>query len=124
MHRHRRLWHRYPDGGSSLRHRTDESAAQRRNEKLFAEIAASFTDDREDSRNRDDGDVDAALPADTAVKEYRAPYLAHATMEPLNTTALLKDGRLDIWGGTQNQTRCRDVDVALTGGRPRSTNLL
>ena len=63
--------------------------------------------------------MDAALPADVVVKEYRAPYLAHATMELLNATALLKDGRLDIWGGTQNQTRCRDVGVALTGVDPR-----
>jgi len=33
--------------------------------------------------------------------EYKAPYLAHAPMEPLNCTALVKDGKCDVWTGTQ-----------------------
>jgi isoquinoline 1-oxidoreductase subunit beta len=32
---------------------------------------------------------------------YRAPYLAHATMEPMNCTAQWKDGRLALWAPTQ-----------------------
>lgn len=35
---------------------------------------------------------------------YEAPYLAHATMEPMNCTARVKDGRCDIWVGTQAPT--------------------
>ncbi len=30
------------------------------------------------------------------------PYLAHATMEPMNATALFKDGTLEVWSGTQD----------------------
>ncbi|MGA9795712.1 MAG: molybdopterin cofactor-binding domain-containing protein [Rhizomicrobium sp.] len=33
---------------------------------------------------------------------YAVPYLAHATMEPMNTTALYKDGKLEVWAGTQD----------------------
>ncbi len=32
---------------------------------------------------------------------YRAPYLAHATMEPMNCTAQVKDGKVLIWAPTQ-----------------------
>ncbi|MEO7852902.1 MAG: molybdopterin cofactor-binding domain-containing protein [Rubrivivax sp.] len=73
-------------------------------EALFASVAASFTDERQDSRFRDDGDVEAALQsAGSAVltAEYRIPYLAHAPLEPMNAVVQLKDGRLDIWTGTQ-----------------------
>ena len=33
--------------------------------------------------------------------QYKAPYLAHATMEPMNCTAQLKGGQLEIWAPTQ-----------------------
>jgi CO/xanthine dehydrogenase Mo-binding subunit len=32
---------------------------------------------------------------------YEVPYLAHATMEPMNCTAWYKDGKFEIWGGFQ-----------------------
>jgi isoquinoline 1-oxidoreductase beta subunit len=71
---------------------------------LFASVAESFTEERRDSRLRDDGDVEAALRAagnGVLQAEYRVPFLAHAPLEPMNATVLLKDGRLDIWTGTQ-----------------------
>ncbi|MCI0516384.1 MAG: molybdopterin-dependent oxidoreductase [Woeseiaceae bacterium] len=34
--------------------------------------------------------------------EYRVPYLAHATMEPMNCTAWVHDGLCELWLGTQN----------------------
>jgi isoquinoline 1-oxidoreductase subunit beta len=49
------------------------------------------------------GDVDAALKtaAKTISAEYRAPFLAHATMEPQTCTAQVKDGRATVWAPTQ-----------------------
>jgi isoquinoline 1-oxidoreductase beta subunit len=35
---------------------------------------------------------------------YEVPYLAHATMEPMNATALVKDGRCEVWAGNQAPT--------------------
>lgn len=40
---------------------------------------------------------DSSLAAD-----YWAPYLAHATMEPMNCTARFSGEKLDIWTSTQN----------------------
>ncbi len=49
------------------------------------------------------GDAEATLAAADTVLEarYEVPYLAHATMEPMNATARVRDGHLDIWCGTQ-----------------------
>ncbi|HZW12507.1 MAG TPA: xanthine dehydrogenase family protein molybdopterin-binding subunit [Noviherbaspirillum sp.] len=33
--------------------------------------------------------------------EYTAPFLAHATMEPINCTAQVKDGKVNVWVSTQ-----------------------
>ena len=49
------------------------------------------------------GDVKAALAAATKTisAEYRAPFLAHATLEPQNCTVLFKDGKATVWAPTQ-----------------------
>lgn len=77
-----------------------------------AEQAAHVTAIREsmaagrDSRLRDDGDVTEALSGDGVLEgEYQVPYLAHATMEPLNAVAHLAHDRLEIWAGNQNPTQ-------------------
>ncbi|TIP95199.1 MAG: xanthine dehydrogenase family protein molybdopterin-binding subunit, partial [Mesorhizobium sp.] len=43
------------------------------------------------------------------------PYLAHATMEPMNATARLKDGVLDIWCGNQAPTLVRQLCANAVG---------
>ncbi len=50
------------------------------------------------------GHIDRAFgSADRVIKaEYRVPYLAHATMEPMNCTAWVHDGQCELWVGTQN----------------------
>ncbi|HEV8382124.1 MAG TPA: xanthine dehydrogenase family protein molybdopterin-binding subunit [Gemmatimonadales bacterium] len=50
------------------------------------------------------GDVDAALAgaARTVDAVYEAPYLAHACMEPMNCTAHVTSGKVEIWAPTQN----------------------
>lgn len=79
-------------------------------------IVASMTDKHRDSRLRDDGDVDKALAGGKGLEaEYRVPYLAHATMEPMNAVAWLHDGQLDIWAGVQNPTAARDQAAKVAG---------
>lgn len=57
---------------------------------------------------RDDGDAERAFadaPRDEILEaEYRAPFLAHACLEPMNATAQWKDGKLRVWAPTQVPT--------------------
>lgn len=70
-------------------------------EAIFARIAAAF-DGARNSRLRDDGDIEAALTgAEVVQAEYRLPFLAHSTMEPMNATALYTGDRLELWAGNQ-----------------------
>ncbi|TIT32208.1 MAG: xanthine dehydrogenase family protein molybdopterin-binding subunit, partial [Mesorhizobium sp.] len=68
---------------------------------------------------RNDGDVDTAFadaPREKIVEaDYAVPYLAHATMEPMNATARLKDGALDIWCGNQAPTLVRQLCANAVG---------
>jgi len=64
---------------------------------------AQVLDDDEGFAYYKRGDVDAALKgsARTVSAEYRAPYLAHAVMEPANCAAQVKDGAATVWAPTQ-----------------------
>ncbi len=50
------------------------------------------------------GDIDQALAgaAQRLDAEYEAPFLAHATMEPMNCAVWPRDGVCDVWVGSQN----------------------
>ncbi|MEJ2481810.1 MAG: xanthine dehydrogenase family protein molybdopterin-binding subunit, partial [Gemmatimonadota bacterium] len=66
---------------------------------------------------RSDGDVPAASDASaTRIEaEYRAPFLAHATMEPMNCVADVRSDECEIWTGTQAQTSAQDIAARITG---------
>ena len=63
------------------------------------------------------GDVEAAIGASARrlEAEYRVPFLAHATMEPMNCTIWLRDGSCDVWTGTQNPLGIRAVVAEILG---------
>lgn len=46
---------------------------------------------------------------------YAVPFLAHATLEPMNCTAWLHDGKLDIWTSTQDPLGTRAVAANAAG---------
>lgn len=46
---------------------------------------------------------------------YRAPYLAHATMEPMNCTARVAAGKVEIWMPNQSPTLMRLVAARAAG---------
>lgn len=71
-------------------------------EKLWTLAESSFTEERRDSRFKDEGDVDAVLTGpETLSAEYRVPFLAHAPLEPMTAVAHLHDGTLEMWMATQ-----------------------
>jgi isoquinoline 1-oxidoreductase beta subunit len=63
------------------------------------------------------GDFAAALEkaAKRLAAEYAAPYLAHATMEPMNCTAEVRDDGVDVWAPTQAQTRALEAAAGASG---------
>jgi len=67
-----------------------------------------------------EGDVKAALAA--AAKKidsfYLLPYLAHATMEPMNCTAAVAPERCDVWAPTQNQGGVQAAAAKISGLKP------
>jgi isoquinoline 1-oxidoreductase subunit beta len=62
---------------------------------------------------------DAAKTLDGAAKTmdavYEVPFLAHATMEPMNCTAHVRKDNCEVWVGTQNQTGTQRTAMRITG---------
>jgi isoquinoline 1-oxidoreductase subunit beta len=63
------------------------------------------------------GDVAAAdrAAARRVEQVYRAPYLAHAAMEPINCTVRVADGKVEVWAPTQMPGAARAA-AALAAG--------
>jgi len=63
------------------------------------------------------GDAEAALGAASQRLQavYRAPYLAHATMEPMNCTARVADGQVEVWAPTQVPGLARALAAQVAG---------
>jgi isoquinoline 1-oxidoreductase subunit beta len=66
---------------------------------------------------RREGDVEAALARSAKVveAEYYAPFLNHAPLEPMNCTALVKGGRVEVWAPTQNAEGAHAAAAATAG---------
>ncbi|HTC61889.1 MAG TPA: xanthine dehydrogenase family protein molybdopterin-binding subunit [Candidatus Saccharimonadales bacterium] len=69
---------------------------------------------------RKEGDVESGLAsaATKFVVDYEVPFLAHATMEPMNCTAQVRSDRCDVWSGTQAQTSSQNTAAKITGLDP------
>ncbi|HEY8706930.1 MAG TPA: molybdopterin cofactor-binding domain-containing protein [Burkholderiaceae bacterium] len=63
------------------------------------------------------GDVQEAAKnsARTVEQVYRAPYLAHATMEPINCTARVAGGQVEVWAPTQVPGIARAIAAQAAG---------
>jgi isoquinoline 1-oxidoreductase beta subunit len=66
---------------------------------------------------RKEGDVAKAMAgAATKVEAvYQLPFLAHATMEPINCTVHVRQDSCEVWVGTQVATRAQAVAAQVTG---------
>ncbi len=65
------------------------------------------------------GSIERALreaPAERRFsRDYSVPFQAHMTMEPLNCTARIKDGEVDVWVGNQAPTIVQWLASGMTG---------
>ena len=70
------------------------------------------------------GDIAAAESKGRLVEAlYSAPYLAHATMEPMNCTAQVRDGKVEIWVPTQVPQMARAIAARIAGVSPDSVTV-
>jgi len=70
----------------------------------IAEFLKTGLDTEQAVANHKAGDALAAIKGAARKFEavYNYPYLNHATMEPMNATALYSNDRCEVWGPTQN----------------------
>jgi isoquinoline 1-oxidoreductase beta subunit len=100
------------------------AAAHVSTDEIYQRLAQSL--DTDDGFNfYTQGDVDAAMKsaAKTIKAEYRAPYLAHATMEPMNCTVQVKDGRATVWAATQVPDLARSAVAKVLGLAPEQVDV-
>jgi isoquinoline 1-oxidoreductase beta subunit len=78
------------------------AAAALSSETINRDLKAAL-DDKDGTVHFHTGQMADALKsaAKTIDAEYRVPFLAHATMEPMNCTAQFKDGQATVWAPTQ-----------------------
>lgn len=86
--------------------------------KLFADQMA-----KTGAEARKEGDASSALAGAAKKIEaiYEVPYLAHATMEPMNCTADVRADRVDVWAPTQFQTMAQGAAAKICGLKPENS---
>jgi isoquinoline 1-oxidoreductase beta subunit len=77
--------------------------------------------DRPGKQIRKDGDVETALPypgAKWVEAVYEMPYLAHATMEPMNITVHARGSAAEVWAPTQSPDWVQGTVAQVLGLKP------
>jgi isoquinoline 1-oxidoreductase beta subunit len=59
-----------------------------------------------------------ATAVTTITADYRVPFLAHATMEPMACTARVQGDRAEVWAGVQDPLNARATAAAALGFEP------
>jgi isoquinoline 1-oxidoreductase beta subunit len=103
----------------------DEGATATQSSAAFTAKAAELAKQPPMRNVRKDGDVDAALKGAARVVEasYYYPFLAHAPLEPQNSTALFKDGKFEIWSPTQQPGGGRNLVAQTLGVKPEDITI-
>jgi isoquinoline 1-oxidoreductase subunit beta len=95
----------------------DEGATAAQSSEGFAQRAKQLSTQAPTLKVLSDGNVNDALSRSAKVLEaaYRYPFLSHATLEPQNCTAHVKDGKAEIWAPTQNPDPGRKIVAKALG---------
>ena len=111
-------------GRDALKVTWDESRAEKRSS---SEIVAAYKSylDKPGAVALNAGDVTNGFAQGMTVIDavYEFPYLAHATMEPLNCVAWLHDGKLELWSGHQAPTMDQRNAAAAAGLKPEQVTV-
>lgn len=105
-------------GRDAVKANWDTSASARiSSENLFTEYRKLALKPGTPAVRSDQTASQLAKAAKTIDAVYEFPYLAHATMEPMNCVAWLHDGQLETWSGHQVQT-LDHMNAAKAAGLP------
>jgi len=90
-------------GRDALEIKWDEGAAASESTESLRKAMLDALERKEGTIYRKEGDADAALASAAKKVEatYESPYLAHATLEPMNATASVTADGVEIWAPTQ-----------------------
>lgn len=108
-------------GREALKVTWDDSKAESRgSDELLAEYRALAATPGTPVRKEGDAAKGLAAAATVIEAEFTFPFLAHATMEPMNCVMQLKDDSCTIWTGSQLPTVDQNVTAAILGIRPEN----
>ena len=110
-------------GRDALQITWDDSAAETRSS---ARMLADFAEAAAGGGLTVEGDDDLSVfdgAAQVLEAEYRFPYLAHAPMEPLDAVIELRDGKAQMWFGSQFPTFDRPTAAAALGIPPENVSI-
>ena len=114
-------WWQARKGRNALKTKWAEHPTSKQSSALFQATAEKLAAGPAQKTLKKDGDPDAALAA-AGVKKvqaaYHYPFLSHAPLEPQNTTAWFKDGKLEIWAPSQNPEPGRQLVAKTLGIKP------
>ena len=111
-------------GRDALQVQWDDSKAEMRStHQIFDEYRTLA--DKPDKVAKTVGDVDKALSgaAKLMTSTFEFPYLAHATMEPMDCVVKLTKDSCEIWSGTQAQTTDQKAAAAVAGLQPAQVTI-
>jgi isoquinoline 1-oxidoreductase beta subunit len=82
-------------------------------------VASSFAPQFLGKEWRNDGNLDAGLKDGRLVEaEYRAPYVGHQPLEPLNGIGIVTDKGMEIWVGHQTPQSVQYIAATAIGMKP------
>jgi isoquinoline 1-oxidoreductase subunit beta len=111
-------------GRDALKIEWDEGANAKLNSGGITEKLKALAE-KPGAEARNDGDAAKALDGANKKIEavYEVPFLAHATMEPMNCTADVRKDGCDVWVGTQGQTLAQRTAAGITGLAPEAVKI-
>jgi isoquinoline 1-oxidoreductase beta subunit len=91
----------------------------------YEKAAADLSTKAPDQAVRNDGDFETAIKGAAKVVDaaYAYPFLNHAQIEPMNAVADFKDGRVEIWAGTQTPGNARNMIAQTLGIEPANVTI-
>jgi isoquinoline 1-oxidoreductase beta subunit len=102
----------------------DTGKSKETSDTIYAAIGTALDGEKSEKVFASGKGADALQGAAKVVEaEYRVPFLAHATMEPMNATARIADGRCEVWTGVQDPLAARAAAAKASGLKPEQVTI-